>query len=270
MNSTCRISFYCIFSIIFITIKSIQTNYQFEVFVSKIGWSGTVDEIYFRLCNINDICGMFTTVPAGWPDKGQTYYYTYTTNIDIGDIHKVQIVHPGSDTLCISHIKINGIQYDDNSTNKYNGAHCIEDSIGGGCDTITIILPDNNWNSELTIPCKYKQHLDNAYEPTISPIIRNIITLTDSPSLVHIPTTTTDVLTDNPTFEPSSNPTVSNLGLMDSDGNNGLSIYKLIFGVILVPVMVVIILLIILWIYCWRRKKKMKEGMHDVKSESEA
>eukprot|EP01084_Bolivina_argentea_P139208 244897_1 len=199
-NSKCTVIYlWCVFSIIFIPIRSIKTNYQFEVFVSKIGWSGTVDDIYFRLCNINDICGSFTAVVSGWPDKATAYSYTYAA--DIGDVHQVQIVHTGSDTLCISYIKINDIQYDHTNSNKWGGAYCVEleDSTGGGCDTITIILSQNNWSNQVTIPCEYTQELDNTYAPTPEPS-----TPSNNPTI-------SDAITNSiaPTVSPTRDPSMS-------------------------------------------------------------
>jgi len=134
--------------------------------------SGTVDEIFFRLCNQDDECGLFTEVPAGWQSPGQSYTYTYSTKEDLGDIYKVQIVHPGSDQLCIGHIMVDHVEYDENEHRWIDWPHCIEETDGGGCDTVTIILPDNDWNSALTIPCEFdKKELHGTHSPTASPTV---------------------------------------------------------------------------------------------------
>eukprot|EP01084_Bolivina_argentea_P139210 244901_1 len=113
--------------------------------------------------------------------------------------------------------------------------------------------------------------------PTISRVITNTFTSTSLPSHNPSTTTTSELPTNNPTFEPthvqtfkrSSNESVSNLRSMDSDSNNELHRYKIIFMVIIVVAVVVIMFLIIMLVYCWRGKKKMKEGMHEVNGEND-
>ena len=187
---------------LFTLLSSNARDYSFEVDVSSIPFSGTVDEVFFRLCNNKDICGLFQSVPAGWQSEGTSYSYTYSTHTNIGDIYKVQIVHPGSDMLCIDHIKVNGVEYDENGAKWIDWPHCIEEADGGGCDTVTIILPDNDWNSVLTIPCEYESILRATLSPTPSP------TNSPIPSPTNIPTSTpTATPTDSPTIQPTTIPT---------------------------------------------------------------
>lgn len=146
---------------------------------------------------------MFTSVPAGWQSEGRSYAYTYTTLDDIGEIHRVDIVHSGGDQLCIDHIKVNGVEYDENGHKWIDMPHCIEDTDGGGCDTVTIILPTNSWSSRLTIPCEYQSILHDTYQPTPQPTDNTrapSVRPTDAPS---------PAPTDRPTDLPSVTPTIS-------------------------------------------------------------
>lgn len=259
-------------------------EYQFEAYVSSMFLSGTVDEIFFRLCNEDDECGLFTEVPAGWQSPGQSYTYSYSTKEDLGDIYKVQIVHPGSDQLCIGHIMVDGVEYDENEHKWIDWPHCIEETDGGGCDTVTIILPTNDWSSALTIPCDYDADLDATHSPTGGPSVEPTPFPTPSPTPMptHFPSTSpTAAPSAEPTMEPTTaSPVVApdtttsstsetveaNLAQIGSDQATPHKYDRtLVIGAVIgaaVTFVLCLCLSIFLATYCWRRRRKMEEGVN--------
>ena len=260
-------------------------EYQFEAYVSSMFLSGTVDEIFFRLCNEDDECGLFTEVPAGWQSPGQSYSYTYSTKEDLGDIYKVQIVHPGSDQLCIGHIIVDGVEYDENEHKWIDWPHCIEETDGGGCDTVTIILPDNDWNSRLTIPCAYDAHLDATHSPTGAPSAEPTEFPTPSPTPMptHFPSVPP---THSPSAEPTMEPTTASpviapdtttttmestvevelaqIGSDLEDGAHSKYDRTLVIGAVIGAAVTFVLCLcvtVFLAMYCWRKRRRLEQGV---------
>ena len=192
----------CVYSalVILFTVPIIaKRTYKFEAYVSINGLyaPGTSDTVYFRLCNANNICGMFTRVDEGWTSWGATYKYDYITNQDLGTMTTAQIVLEGSDQLCLGSINVDGTEYSD-------GVICIQDQTGG-CDTMTIDLLNDNWSTYHTKPCQFDGILDNTYAPSTSP------TTEPTPSPTSQPTNPTNSPTISPTLDtisPTSQPTM--------------------------------------------------------------
>ena len=136
-----------VFIFLCIVASNSKHTYTFQADTSISLYSGTEDTIYFRLCNIANECGMFRRVDSGWPNSGTLYNYSYITNQNLGPITKAQIVLEGSDQLCLSYITVDEIEYDPGILTHV----CIEDT-AGGCDTITVNLQDNTWNTTQTTP----------------------------------------------------------------------------------------------------------------------
>ena len=121
-------------SLAFLSIVALNGQHTYRFQVGALG-EGTKDTVYFRLCNINNICGTFTRVENGWQDKGAWgYAYDYITNQYLGPITKTQIVIEGSDQLCLDWIKVEYDEYDAGGKDS-----CITAEVGG-CDTLTVNL----------------------------------------------------------------------------------------------------------------------------------
>ena len=186
-----------ILSILFFITSSAKHTYTFQLYVStQIAFpADTDDPIWFRLCNSNWNCGIFTEW-AGGLDRGLTYNFNYSTNQYLGPIAYSQIIHKGSDAVCFGHIKVDGIEYDDGTT-----PDCL-DGNGEGCQILTVTLSTNDWVHSNAIPCTYENILYDTYEPTPQP--------TDPSRAPTIPPSTnpTDNPTNQPTILPSSDPTI--------------------------------------------------------------
>jgi len=261
-----------------------EREYHFEAYVSAMFSSGTVDEIFFRLCNDDDECSLFTEVPAGWQSTGTSYKYTVSTKEDLGDIYKVEIVHPGSDTLCIGHIMVEGVEYDENEHRWIDWPHCIEETNGGGCDTVTIILPTNKWNSALTVPCEHDDDLHATYAPTGAPSTEP----TEYPTPLPTPMPTSFPSNDPttaPSMEPTMEPTTGSPTVFispqsvtsESNGDGNLAQISesaemgqskthrlMVFGAVIgaaVTFLLCLCLTIFLASYCWGKRRKMENGM---------
>ena len=198
-----------VFIFLYIVASNGKHTYKFKAFTTSFilnPLSGTTDTVYFRLCNINNICGMFTRVDGGWPGAGNEFNHDYITNQYLGAITKVQIVLEGSNQLCVSGIEVDGNEYDPGVFSA-----CIEDTTGG-CDTITVNLHNNIWNEEHTLPCEFAGILDDTYHPTKPPTTDPTPTPTSQPTdptktPTISPTYTTGTPTNNPTTLPTIEPT---------------------------------------------------------------
>ena len=226
-------------------------------------------------------------MPAGWQSPGQSYSYTYSTKEDLGDIHKVQIVHPGSDQLCIGHIMVDGVEYDENEHRWLDLPHCIEETDGGGCDTVTITLPTNQWSSALTIPCEHADELHASHPPTVGPTTKPTELPTWNPTAVPTPLPTSEPTTSSPTPLPTtsapttsapttsapttSSPTAAaadidvNLAQIDSEQETQTLHHKtMVLGAVIgaaVTFLLCLCLTALLAVYCWRKRRKMENGV---------
>jgi len=268
-------------------VHSDEREYHFEAYVSSMFLSGTVDEIFFRLCGESE-CGLFQAVPAGWQSTGTSYSYSYSTRKDLGEIHRVQIVHPGSDALCIGHIIVDGVEYDENEHRWIDWPHCIEETDGGGCDTVTIVLAGNDWNSALTVPCEHDDDLEATYSPTAAPSIE------PTPSPTPIPTARPSRMPSEgpivapPTASPSNaapSETTETTTTSTSGGDLAANFvaggarydHSMIVGAVIGAASAFVLCLcftVFLAIFCWKKRSRVEQGVkvmqcasHDVDEE---
>ena len=137
------------------TVHAAKRSYSFGVKISSVPYSTSDDIFYFRLCNSNGVCGPFDKAPNGWTSKGW-HWETYVSR-DIGTPYKAQIVHEGYDQLCVAQIYVAGTAYDYSQFLPL----CLD--AHGGCETITVILPGNEWSKRDTDPCEFGSILYNIW-----------------------------------------------------------------------------------------------------------
>ena len=94
-----------------------HSDYQYQVTfeVSSLVFSGTDDSLWFRLCNSNNLCGLFQEIVNGFPTLNQLYDVNYTSNIDLGDLSSagsLTLLTTGNDHICLSDIYVEGTNYD--------------------------------------------------------------------------------------------------------------------------------------------------------------
>lgn len=158
---------------------------------SCLCYPSSPDQLYLRICYSSE-CSTFLSLPGGLPSSGDYTFYI-TTPTDIGTINKVQIVHMGDDQLCLDHVKVDGVEYDESVAPWCWSSGSSSTSV---CSTLTITSA-NDWSSSISNPCEFTSMFGETYQPTPSPTNQS-----------EIPTLSP---TKNPTIEPTSNPTKLNL-----------------------------------------------------------
>eukprot|EP00486_Rosalina_sp_Unknown_P008240 CAMPEP_0201592576 /NCGR_PEP_ID=MMETSP0190_2-20130828/190439_1 /ASSEMBLY_ACC=CAM_ASM_000263 /TAXON_ID=37353 /ORGANISM="Rosalina sp." /LENGTH=453 /DNA_ID=CAMNT_0048051421 /DNA_START=2097 /DNA_END=3458 /DNA_ORIENTATION=- len=116
----------------------------------------------------------------------------------------MEIVHTGSDQVCIGSVKISGSNQDDGDFWNAYRPWCTEDPGGGGCGIIKITT-GNDWSEREPSPCEFSNaQLRATYDPTPAPTNQPTPAPTDAPS---DPTNTPTVSPTSPTKVPTVPPT---------------------------------------------------------------
>eukprot|EP01083_Nonionella_stella_P041783 113138_1 len=145
------------FCLLFMVCHS-KTSYEVTFEVSSLLLSDTDDDLWFKLCNKNNECGLFQPIAQGFPDIDRVYTVHYISHIDLGDISNegsLYLLTTGDDHVCLSDIYIDGKNYDSGISPE-----CIDagDNIfpRAECEVLIINFASNDWTIQASNPCSFQ------------------------------------------------------------------------------------------------------------------